>query len=251
MMTILRRPYFSALSAALLLSLLLSLAACSARQPRPAGPAPQAISPEAELNYDYLLYQDQLQRLQRHASLGKDSPLTPREVAEITARAEGALDKLLKADPSPQLYLEKAGLHWNDPAGTAVARETLREGLAKFPDDRMLTVYLANSYAMDNKTDAAIAVMDDYLSRHGDDVEATERLAQMLMDADRNTQALDLLKKIPPEKRSPDALYTMGRVQASLGMRKAAITSLQRAVELDPGFTEALVELAYQYELAK
>ncbi|MDD3311401.1 tetratricopeptide repeat protein, partial [Pseudodesulfovibrio sp.] len=86
---------------------------------------------------------------------------------------------------------------------------------------------------------------------HGDAVEATERLAQMLMDADRNPRALDLLKKIPPEKRSPDALYTMGRVQASLGMRKAAITSLKRAVELDPGFTEALVELAYQYELAK
>ncbi|WP_419785700.1 tetratricopeptide repeat protein [Pseudodesulfovibrio sp.] len=252
MTTIFCRNTFSAVRTAALLSLLFILAACSARQQSTAtSPAPNPLSPEAELNYDYLLYQDQLQQLQKHASMGKASPLTQADVAAITARAEGALDNLLQADPTPQLYLEKAGLHWNDPNGTAVARDILRKGLGAFPDDRMLTIYMANSYAMDNQVDAAIDVMDDYLGRHKDDYEATERTGQMLMDADRNTQALDMLKRIPPEKRSPDALYTMGRVQAELGMRKAAIANLKRAVEKDPGFTEALVELAYQYELAK
>jgi len=93
--------------------------------------------------------------------------------------------------------------------------------------------------------------MDDFLADNPDDVEATERLGQMLMDADRNTQALDVLKKIPAEKRSPDALYLMGRVQGALGMRKAAIGNLKKAVAMDPEFTEAMVELAYQYEVMK
>ena len=114
-----------------------------------------------------------------------------------------------------------------------------------------MTIYLANTYLMDNRADAAIGVMDDYLSRHADDVEATERLGQLLMDAGRDAQALDVLKKIPASKRSPDALYAMGRVQGNLGMRKAAIANLSKAVEMDPAFTEAMVELAYQYELAK
>ncbi|MEF2232091.1 MAG: tetratricopeptide repeat protein [Pseudodesulfovibrio sp.] len=253
MTTAIRRPFFPASLAALLLTCLLGLGACSAKHvaaPAPA-PAPGPLSPEAQVNYDYLLYQDQMQMLQRHASMGKDSPLTKTQVADISARAEGALDRLIKAAPSPQFYLEKAGLHWNDPGGTARARASLKEGLARFPNNRMLTVYLANSYIMDNDTGAAIDVMDDFLAKNPEDMEATERLGQMLMDADHNTQALDVLKKIPAARRSPDALYLMGRVQGTLGMRKAAIGNLRKAVDMDPEFTEAMVELAYQYELAK
>ena len=252
MMTTSRRLRLSPALAILLVACLCLLAACGTRRTAPS-PAFKArpISPEAQANYDYLVYQDQLQRLQRHASLGQRSTLTPEEVRAITERAEQALDRLIAADPSPQFYLEKAGLHWNDPGGPAQARSTLKEGLKKYPDDRMLTIYLANSYLMDNRADAAIAVMDDYLSRHGDDVEATERLGQLLMDAGRDTQALDVLKRIPVDKRSPDALYAMGRVQGNLGMRKAAIANLSKAVKMDPSFTEAMVELAYQYELAK
>ena len=252
MMTTFRRLRLSSVAAVLLVACLFSLAACGTRRAAPS-PALKArpLTPEAQANYDYLVYQDQLQRLQRHASMGKRSTLTPAEVQAITDRAEQALDRLLAADPSPRFYLEKAGLHWNDPGGPARARATLKEGLKKYPDDRLLTIYLANSYLMDNRADAAIGVMDDYLSRHADDVEATERLGQLLMDAGRDAQALDVLKKIPVAKRSPDALYAMGRVQGNLGMRKAAIASLSKAVAMDPAFTEAMVELAYQYELAK
>jgi tetratricopeptide (TPR) repeat protein len=238
--------------AVLLVACLFALAACGSRRTTPAPPAEaRQLTPEARASYDYLVYQDQLQRLQRHMSLGKRSALTPEEVRAITERAEQALDRLLAAAPSPQLYLEKAGLHWNDPGGPARARTTLKEGLKKYPDDRLLTIYLANSYLMDNRADAAIGVMDDYLSRHGDDFEATERLGQLLMDAGQDAQALDVLKRIPAGKRSPDALYSMGRVQGNLGMRKAAIANLSKAVKMDPAFTEAMVELAYQYELSK
>ncbi len=238
-------------SFAVLLLCLAAVSGCtSAKRSPSAHPAP-ALSGEAALNYEFLVYQDQMQRLQRHHAEGKSSTLTPEEVGEIAQRAEASLNKLLEAAPTPQLYLEKAGMFWNDPAGSAKSRSALKEGLSKFPDNQILTIYLANSYIMDNRMDAAIGVMDDYLARHTDDIQARERLGQMLMDAGKDAEALDVLKAIPADKRGADALYAIGRTQGNLGMRKAAITNLKKAIAMDPSFTEAMVELAYQYELTK
>ncbi|MGL1863121.1 MAG: tetratricopeptide repeat protein [Pseudodesulfovibrio sp.] len=250
-MPLTRRPHISTLLTVLLLCLALAaLSACTAKKVTPERPAPP-LSGEAQLNYDYLVYQDQIQRLQRHAAEGKQSDLTLEEVNEIAARAEESLNRLLIAAPTPQLYLEKAGLFWNDPSGTAKSRSALKEGLAKFPDNQILTIYLANSYIMDDRVGAAIGVMDDYLAGHADDVQARERLGQMLMDAGKDAEALDVLKAIPADKRSPDAYYAIGRTQGNLGMRKSAIINLKKAVSMDASFTEAMVELAYEYELTK
>jgi len=235
----------------LLILSLTGLSACAARGGTVPPPQARPLTPEARLSYDFLVYQDQLQRLQRHMAEGAHSPLSEQEVAEITARAEAALDRLLVEAPAPQLFLEKAGFTWNDPAGTARSRQTLKDGLDKFPDDQLLTIYLANTYVMDDRMDDAVEVMEDYLSRKPDDHQVRERLGQMLLDAGREAQALDALKKIPADQRSPDALFAMGRAQGALGMRKAAIASLTKAAAMDDTFTEALVELAYQYELAK
>jgi len=243
-----RRLVFTAMALAALMVL---MAGCGQRRTPSRRVVVKPISPSAQLSYDYLVYQDRLQRLQRHASLGKRSPLTREEVNTLHTQVVESVDKLIKAMPSPQLYLEKASLFWNHPDGTSRSRAVLKEGLVAYPDDRVLTVYLANSYVADDRVGDGIAVMNGYLGRHQDDIEARERLGQMLMDADRDAEALDVLKKIPVAKRSPDALYGIGRVQGNLGMRKAAIANLKKAVEMDAGFTEALVELAYQYELSK
>ena len=137
--------------------------------------------------------------------------------------------------PSPQLYVEKAGLFWNHSEGTARSRAILKEGLVKFPGDRLLTVYLANSYVADNRVDDAIAIMDDFLKANPDDIQSREKLGQMFMDAGRDAEALDALKGIPEAERGPDALYAIGRVQGNLGMRKAAIANLKKGCQNGPG----------------
>ena len=246
------RPLISTALTVLLLCIALSgMTGCSSKTAATPQGVARPMSGNAQLNYDFLVYQDQLQRLQRHSAEGKNSSLTKKEVAEIAKKAEDSLNRILEAAPTPQLYLEKAGMFWNDPSGTAKSRSALKEGLAKFPDNQILTIYLANSYIMDDRADAAIDVMDDYLERHPEDIRAREQLGQMLMDAGKDTEALDELKRIPTAKRSADALYNIGRVQGNLGMRKAAIASLRKAIAADPTFTEAMVELAYQYELTK
>jgi tetratricopeptide (TPR) repeat protein len=237
--------------AALALLALLTVAGCAAgrhtAEPMPAPP----MTESAQLDYDYLVYQDLLHQLQRRAQEGPRSTMTTKEAAEIHARAAAALDRILAQAPSPQLYVEKAGLYWNHPDGTSRSRAALKEGLDRFPDNRLLTLYLANSYVADHRANDAISIMDGFLARHPDDLEARERLGQMLMDAGQDARALDVLTQIPEKERSADALYAMGRVQGNLGMRNAAIANLKKAVAMDPEFTEAMVELAYQYELAK
>lgn len=239
------------IAAAILLLCLATVSGCTSTKRSPVARRAPQLSGEAQLNYDFLVYQDQMQRLQRHQAEGKNSELTQEEVLEIALRAEEALNRLLVAAPTPQLYLEKAGMYWNDPAGSAKSRSALKEGLSKFPDNQLLTIYLANSYIMDDRMDAAIGVMDEYLARYAGDIQARERLGQMLMDAGKDAEALDVLKAIPEDKRGADALYAIGRTQGNLGMRKAAIANLKKAIAKDPGFTEAMVELAYQYELNK
>ena len=245
------RTEFSTALTALALSTLLAFAGCAPHQDATRTAMPMPMTASAQINYDFLVYQDLLHQLQHHAAEGGKSSLTTQEVNAIHAKAVDTLDRILAVAPSPQLYVEKAGLFWNHPEGTGRSRTALKDGLEKFPDDPMLTVYLANSYIADNRVDDAINVMDEYISRHQDDLEARERLGQMLMDAGQDAKALDVLKQIPEKQRTPDALYAMGRVQGNLGMRKAAIASLKKAVAVDPEFTEAQVELAYQYELAK
>nr|WP_321260284.1 tetratricopeptide repeat protein [uncultured Pseudodesulfovibrio sp.] len=250
-MTHTHRIEFHATMAALVLLALLALTGCAQKKTSTISPASRPLSPSAQLNYDYLLYRDQMQQLQRHVTQGKRSPLTDEEANELHINAVEALDRILAIEPSPELYLEKAGLFWNHPEGTSRSRATLKEGLALFPDDQMLTIYLANSYIADNRVEDAINVMNEYLAKRPDDIQARERLGQMLMDAGKDAQALDVLKQIPEKERSADAIYIMGRVQGNLGMRKAAIASLKKAIAMDPEFSEALVELAFQYELAK
>ena len=250
-MTHTHRLELHALLAAMALFAFVALSGCAQRNPAGTLPEARPMSQSAQLNYDYLVYRDQMQRLQRHVSEGKRSTLTDEEANRLHINAVEALDKVLAASPTPELYLEKAGLFWNHPEGTGRSRATLKEGLSKFPEDRMLTIYLANSYIADGRIDDAVNVMDEYLAVHANDVQARERLGQMLMDAGKDAEALDVLKQIPEKDRSADALYIIGRVQGNLGMRKAAISNLKKAVSMDPEFTEALVELAYQYELAK
>ncbi|WP_243544372.1 tetratricopeptide repeat protein [Pseudodesulfovibrio tunisiensis] len=233
------------LAAGLLLLAALTLSACAGKQTAPPAP-PQPMSEQASVTYNYLLYQELAQELQRQAGSGASRA----EIGALREQARQALDQVLNAAPTPELYLEKAALLWND-EGAAGSREALRQGLDRFPDNRMLTVYLANSYLMERRVDDAVAIMESYLSDRPGDHAAREQLGQMLLDAGRPAQALDELKKVPSADRSPDGLYVMGRAQAMLGMGKQAVANLKRAVKADPEFTEAMAELAYQYEIMK
>ncbi|OEU70088.1 MAG: hypothetical protein BA863_00390 [Desulfovibrio sp. S3730MH75] len=208
------------------------------------------LSPETQLTYDYLVYQDYLSRLSQLMRMGNRSLESMAEAGRMQQEAITVLDRILEAEPSAQLYAEKASLFW---ASQQVdqARETLKVGLLKYPDDQKLILSLSSTYLIENRNADAEGVLQDYLHRHPDDIIVTSQLGHIFLEQKKYAKALDTLKTIPAKKRTPEILYSYAKASAGLGLTKQAIRSLQTAVKVDPGYIEAWGELAYLYEMGK
>ena len=244
----LRSSRYAVLWVALALAL---LGGCAARQ---AGPARQAVgpglSPEARVQYYYLVYQDQILRLQR---LTRTQPMNQETLAQALGYqkiAAEALDRVLAERPSAELYLDKANLYWNNEQ-VGLARQALQEGLSRYPDDRALNLYLANAWLMEGKPDQAAAVFDAYVARFPKDDQAREQFAQVLVDLREYARALDVLKPLLGKRAEPELIFLAAQAESGLGRHRQALADLRRLLEKNPEDFDALSLLAYQHEMLK
>jgi tetratricopeptide (TPR) repeat protein len=208
-----------------------------------------SISPRAETTYNYLVYQDLAGRLNK--ALQVPGTMTQEQIDDLRLRTIEALDRVMADAPSAQLYRDKAALYWTEAQYGRKSREILTEGLKKYPGDRIMTMYLANSWLMEGKTARAASIMNDYLGEHPDDMEARERYGQMLVEAGNYADGLDQLNTIPESKSTAETYYYRSRALGKLGDREKAIDNLKKAIKRYPDFVEGLAELAYQYELTR
>ncbi|MFW5837092.1 MAG: tetratricopeptide repeat protein [Desulfovibrionaceae bacterium] len=228
----------------------LLLGGCAKPAPGPETPAQWQLDREAQVTFHYLRYLDHLNRFQRMAQGVMNDPHSMGSVMEEQTQAAKALDAILEIEPSPDIYLEKANLYWNTPQ-IGLAREVLKEGMKRFPENRRIALYLANSFLIQNRIDDAVHVLETYLERVPGDLAARRRLARILVEGERHARAMDVLTAIPPDKRDPDVLLLMARAGGRLGKVREAIRTLERAVKIDPESIEAWAELAYLQELDK
>lgn len=226
----------------------LMLQGCAQKSMQP--PVPLALNPEAQLTYDYLVYMDYRSRLGQLMSRGMRTPQTINEVAKIQKEALKVLERIIAVEPTVQLYIDKFAIYWTSQQ-LDEARATLKEALEKYPYNRDLTISLANTYLVDNRSNDAESVLKEYLIKKPDDLIATSHLARIYLEQKKFAQALDLLKVIPQKKRTPQIHYLHGKASAGLGLTKQAIKSFHKAVDAKPDFIEAWGELAYLYELEK
>lgn len=208
------------------------------------------LSQEAQLTYDYLVYMDYRSRLGQLLSRGVRSPMEINEAAKLQKKALEALDKIITAEPSVQLYIDKFAIYWTSQR-LDEARFTLKEALRKYPYNRDLTISLANTYLVDNRNKDAEAVLKEYLLKKPGDLIVNTHLARIYLEQRKFAQALDILKVIPKSERSAQIHYLHGKASAGLGLRKQAINSFGMAVESKPDFIEAWGELAYLHEQEK
>lgn len=232
-----------------LLALVVLASACAPKTGAIAPGDPVAAAPqgrEAEITYNYLLYQDYLSRMNR---LGPASD-TDREKVLLTLRgnAAEALKKVIAASPEPQLYLELASLYWNDGNSGARARDILSEGLERYPDNPLLTTYLANSWIQEGKAEKGLAILEKYVAAHPEEYKVRIKLAQAYLDTRKPAEALDQLNKLSRESRTPEVLFLFAAAESRLGQTQKAISHLKTALKEDPQYFEALAELAYLYE---
>lgn len=227
----------------------LTASGCVQSAHNPPATGTMTVSPRAEATYNYLVYQDLAGRLNR--VLQTPGSMSQEQINELRLRTIEALDKVMADAPSAELYRDKAALYWTEAQYGRKSREILNEGLEKYPGDRIMTMYLVNSWLMEGKTARAATIMNDYLRAHPDDMEARERYGQMLVEAGRYADGLDQLNTVSEEDSTAETYYYRSRALGKLGDREKAIENLKKSIERYPDFVEGLAELAYQYELTR
>lgn len=166
------------------------------------------------------------------------------------AMAVPVLEELVSEVPTPDGFRDLAALYW-ERGDLALARQTLKKGMSRFPDSPELVLLLAKTYLAEKRPDDAVVTIQEYLSDHPEDWSMYENLGALLIDAREYAAALDNLERIPDEARSARALFLLGKAGAEVGLTDKAVTFLRRAVQADPDFFQARVELAYVYERRK
>jgi tetratricopeptide (TPR) repeat protein len=212
-----------------LLALILALAACAKTLEERLAPDNWKLTADAESTYYYLLLEDA--KRQQNATIG-----------------EFALDRLLRSEASPGIYIEAANFHWHQGEGDKT-KQVLLQGLEKFPRDPDLELMLAQLYLAEKDLDAATATITSYLEKNPEDSLTRQELADMLIRNEQFQQALDVLQDLTEEQRSPVINFYLAKAHEGLGRRGLAIDLLTRAVSEDSGLFEAWAELAYLHEL--
>ena len=209
----------------ILICLILAAAGCTAAG-RSAPPPPDwQLSPQANAIYNYLKfneYPDSNQGIQ-------------------------ALKESIQNEPTPYLYLELANLYWRR-ADFASARQILKQGIGQYPNEKDLYISLAKSYLAEERKQAALTTILDYLDKNPGQWSLIEDAASLYLQENKCANALDLLKRIPEEEASANSEYLKGKSQGCLGLYKSAVKHLKTAVEKDPEMAKAWAELAYVHE---
>ena len=215
-----RLPLFLVLA---LLPCLLSNSCASSTTARKAH-AERGLSPSAETDYRFLVYQDLLRQGR------KDEAIL-------------ALEHLATLFPSPDIAVELANLQWGQNEREK-ATATLEKALAAYPNARQLTFYLANAYQMRRMTTEACQTLERFLVNNPKDAPAMRELASILLDAGKSREAADLLAKLPEADREATDAYLVAKAAAGLGQPKEAIRQLRAALDKDPALMPALADLA-------
>lgn len=161
-----------------------------------------------------------------------------------------ALKKAIANDPSPYLYLQIANAYWRQ-TNFQSAREILKEGIARYPEEKDLYISLAKSYLGEGLKQSALTTILQFLNKKPGQWNLIEDAASLYLQENECANALDILKKIPGDNRTARTEYLFGRAQTCLEMNKAAISHLNKAVEKDPDMIKAWAELAFVHEKEK
>lgn len=160
-------------------------------------------------------------------------PLLEERAPAPAANPSAVKDHLAKAEESA------ARGNW------AMAEETLRAALKIDPQNADVVLNLSRALMEQGKEEAATAVLVGY---GGTDLRVTQALGEAYVSTAQLTEAeqvfMDLSLRQPAE---PYHRYNLGLVEVRMGKYDMAENAYQRAIELDPKFSDARYNLALLY----
>lgn len=214
----------------LLLTLCLCLAGCNPLSPS----TPQnyvftqSLTPQADLNFAFL---------KMHQALNNEDLQTITEAynALLTGPSSSVLGE-------PIAWLISKGY-------LKEAQELLQKTIRAFPDDLSPHIMSAELILFVNEnTDQAVAVLEDFVALHPTDYNALTELAIFHVKINRPQDAISYFQQIPESELSPMIHYYIGHTYRLLGELEKAVEHLNMSLRDAPNFLEALLELAQVQE---
>lgn len=246
-----------------------SAASSSASSSSSAKPASQAASDESRTDVYYLFTMGHLDEQQyeltgraeqasesidfykKALALQPGSAVIMERLAEIYAKSQRVREavaqaqEVLKIDPDNLSAHRLLARIYVRTLGDASAGELQKENLAKAvdqfnailkldPKDTSSALWLARLYRFENQHVEAEKILREVLRRDPDNGPALEQLSQLLIDAGRSQDAIELLSQAAGNSASPDIYDLLGDAYSQNKEFAKAEVAYRRAVELDP-----------------
>ena len=246
-----------------------SAASSSATSSSSAKPASQAASDESRTDVYYLFTMGHLDEQQyeltgraeqasesidfykKALALQPGSAVIMERLAEIYAKSQRVREavaqaqEVLKIDPDNLSAHRLLARIYVRTLGDASAGELQKENLAKAvdqfnailkldPKDTSSALWLARLYRFENQHVEAEKILREVLRRDPDNGPALEQLSQLLIDAGRSQDAIDLLSQAAGNSASPDIYDLLGDAYSQNKEFAKAEVAYRHAVELDP-----------------
>ncbi|WP_462324603.1 tetratricopeptide repeat protein [Desulfoplanes sp.] len=212
--------------------MVLCCSACTTSHPPQKNIPPEwNLSSSARASFAYLKFQELKQRGQNQEAIA-------------------SLDEAIGILASPYLYLEKAEMLWQRKE-IAPARDSLKEGIERFPESRDLYLSLAKTYEAARRWEDATTTLQEYLQLHPESWSMVQEVGALLIKQKEYARALDELQTIPENSRDASGWYLIGKAASKLGLQERAVSAYTKALAKDPHFFRAKAELGYLYEQEK
>jgi predicted Zn-dependent protease len=176
-------------------------------------------------------------------------------MAQRTAEAVSEIQEMLRRDPSDlparrllaRIYIRSLGdlssaTEQNHTAGLAI--EQLNEIVRLDPTDDDSAIWLARLERLSNQQDAAEKVLRDMLGRDPENETAVQQLAELLLDANRSSEAIALLEESLKEEPSGGLYDQLGDAYTQMRDPGHAAQAYRQAAELEPDQPSHLQGLA-------
>lgn len=161
---------------------------------------------------------------------------------DVTGVQEAA-QSLLHLDPQSRPLADASGWLLGN-RYSEQARGLLEASVAALPDDLQLRIMLAETMLDEGDADGGVKLLQNFANAHPDHTAARVELALLYLRADRASDALVLLERLPDSERTPSVRYYHAQALKSAGRLGAAADMLRSALAEAPDFMEAMLELA-------
>jgi tetratricopeptide (TPR) repeat protein len=154
----------------------------------------------------------------------------------------------LVQDPDSPLVYTRLAAEYIKKGVFSSAVEACQSALKLDPEDIDARLILAGIYASRRHFQEAVAEYQHILRKNPHHEEATIYQSEVLMQQEQVQKAVVLLQSFLKNRTSFLAYYYLGRAQQYQRHFKKAEFAFKRALEIKPGFQQAIIALGYLYE---